>query len=135
MSEYEIYSYEAFRKRIRDDIRTIDNARVQLLDEKRMEDYLDAGLPSPIFSVVHGEFKVVMKNGYNEEAKSIPESVVEFCSTPRTRAELIAFTGKSRTYTMTKIIQPLVDSGKLELTLPEKPKSSKQKFVRAIRNP
>lgn len=66
MSEYEIYSYEAFRKRIRDDIRTIDNARVQLLDEKRMEDYLDAGLPSPIFSVVHGEFKVVMKNGYNE---------------------------------------------------------------------
>lgn len=99
------------------------------------KEFLDAGLPSPIFSVVHGEFKVVMKNGYNEEVKSIPESVVEFCSTPRTRAELIAFTGKSRTYTMTKIIQPLVDSGKLELTLPEKPKSSKQKFVRAIRNP
>ena len=42
MSEYEIYSYEAFRKRIRDDIRTISNSKMQLLDEKRMKDYLDA---------------------------------------------------------------------------------------------
>ena len=42
MSEYEIYSYEAFRKRIRDDIRTIDNAKLLLPDQKRMEYYLDA---------------------------------------------------------------------------------------------
>ena len=92
---------------------------------------LNAGLPAPIFSVVHGEFKVVIKNGYNKEARSISDSIVEFCLTPRTRAELIAFTGKSRTYTMTQMVQPLIDSGKLKLTLPEKPKSSKQKFVKA----
>ena len=92
---------------------------------------LNAGLPAPIFSVVHGEFKVVMRNGYNKESQSISDSIVEFCLTPRTRAELIAFTGKSRTYTMTQMVQPLIDSGKLKLTLPEKPKSSKQKFVKA----
>lgn len=92
---------------------------------------LNAGLPAPIFSVVHGEFKVIIKNGYNKEAQSISDSIVEFCLTPRTRAELIAFTGKSRTYTMTQMVQPLIDSGKLKLTLPEKPKSSKQKFVKA----
>lgn len=92
---------------------------------------LNSGLPAPIFSVVHGEFKVVMRNGYNKEAQSISDSIVEFCLTPRTRAELIAFTGKSRTYTMTQMVQPLIDSGKLKLTLPEKPKSSKQKFVKA----
>lgn len=92
---------------------------------------LNAGLPAPIFSVVHGEFKVVIKNGYNKEAQSISDSIVEFCLMPRTRAELIAFTGKSRTYTMTQMVQPLIDSGKLKLTLPEKPKSSKQKFVKA----
>ena len=40
MSEYEVYSYEAFRKRIRDDIRTVDEAKLQLLDEKRLNDYL-----------------------------------------------------------------------------------------------
>ncbi len=96
----------------------------------RME-FLNAGLPAPSFSVVHGEFKVVMRNGYNKESQSISDSILEFCCTPRTRAELIAFTGKSRTYTMTQMVQPLVDSGKLKLTLPEKPKSSKQKFVKA----
>lgn len=96
----------------------------------RME-FLNAGLPAPTFSVVHGEFKVVMNNGYNKETQTISDSIVEFCCIPRTRAELIAFTGKSRTYTMTQIVQPLIDTGKLKLTLPEKPKSSKQKFVKA----
>ena len=40
MSEYEIYSYEAFRKRIRDDIRIVEGAKTQLFDEKRMAEYL-----------------------------------------------------------------------------------------------
>ena len=42
MSEYEIYSYEAFRKRIRDDIRTVDYAKIKLFDEQRLERYLMA---------------------------------------------------------------------------------------------
>lgn len=42
MSEYEIYSYEAFRKRPRDDIRTIENGKLNMIDEKRMQDYLAA---------------------------------------------------------------------------------------------
>jgi len=42
MSEYEIYSFEAFRKRIRDDIRPVDNSKVQLLDKNRMNSYLMA---------------------------------------------------------------------------------------------
>lgn len=95
------------------------------------KEFSNAGLPEPIFSVIHGEFKVIMENGYNKKSSSIPDSIIEFCSTPKTRAELIAFTGKSRTYTMSQMIQPLVDSGKIKLTLPEKPKSSKQKFVKA----
>lgn len=42
MSEYEIYSYEAFRKRIRDDMRTVDNAKMHLFDSRRMNNYLAA---------------------------------------------------------------------------------------------
>lgn len=42
MSEYEIYSYEAFRKRTRDDIRTVENGKLNIINEKRMEDYLTA---------------------------------------------------------------------------------------------
>ena len=42
MNEYEIYSYEVYRKRIRDDIRTINNANVNFFDEKKIQKYLDA---------------------------------------------------------------------------------------------
>lgn len=42
MSEYEIYSYEAFRKRTRDDIRIVENGKLNMIDEKRMNDYLSA---------------------------------------------------------------------------------------------
>lgn len=42
MSEYEIYSYEAFRKRIRDDIRIVENAKLTMLDEKRVTAYLSS---------------------------------------------------------------------------------------------
>ena len=42
MSEYEIYSYEAFRKRTRDDIRTVENGKLTMIDEKRMNYYLSA---------------------------------------------------------------------------------------------
>lgn len=33
-------------------------------------------------------------------------------------------------YFMSKIVQPLIDDGKIALTLPDKPKSSKQRYVR-----
>lgn len=59
------------------------------------------------------------------------DDILSFCDIPRTRAELIEFTGMSRYYTMSAIVQPLIDEGKRKLTIPEKPKSPKQKFVRA----
>ena len=96
----------------------------------------EAGLPAPVFSSQHGEFKVVFRNNiYQSEAatdRSIrPEDVLAFCEIPRSRDELTQFTGKSRYYTMSLVVAPLVEQGKLKLTLPEKPKSSKQKYVRA----
>ena len=91
----------------------------------------DAGIPAPEFSVVHGEFKVVLKNGYFPKETTAEKDILEFCLVPKSRAELIALTGKSRTYTMQKIIAPLVESGKLKLTIPDKPKSSKQKYYKA----
>lgn len=93
-------------------------------------EFLNAGLPVPVFSVRHGEFKVIMKNGYHTESNSLTDSIIEFCSIPRSRAELISFAGKSRNYVMGQLVAPLVESGKLKLTMPEKPKSSNQKYVK-----
>ena len=42
MSEYEIYSYDAFRKRIRDDIREASGARRSFFDEEKLQDFLQA---------------------------------------------------------------------------------------------
>ena len=96
----------------------------------RME-FMNAGLPAPVFSVRHGEFKVVMKNGYHAESTSLTDAIIDFCSVPRSRAELVAFAGKSRNYVMAQIVAPLVESGKLKLTMPDKPRSSHQKYVKA----
>lgn len=93
-------------------------------------EFASAGLPAPIFSVVHGEFKVVMKNGLFGEKMSIPDSVIEFCTTPRSRDEIVSFVGKSKNYVISQIVMPLVESGKLKLTLPDKPKSPSQRFVK-----
>lgn len=96
-----------------------------------LREFADAGLPAPVFSVVHGEFKVIMKNGLFTETMPLSNSLTEFCSTPRTRAEIVAFVGKSKNYVMSHIVSPLVESGKLKMTMPDKPKSSNQKFVKA----
>ena len=93
-----------------------------------------AGLPEPEFIVERGTFKVKFSNGIktNEidiDKTDIREAVVQFCATPRSREELTNFTGKSRYYTMSGIVQPLVDQGRLRMTIPEKPKSWKQRFV------
>lgn len=93
-------------------------------------EFLEAGLPAPIFSVTHGEFKVIMKNRYYLENASVEESILEFCAIPRTRDEITAFVGKSKNHVMSQIVQPLVEEGKLKLTIPDKPKSANQKFVK-----
>lgn len=93
-------------------------------------EFANAGLPAPVFSAVHGEFKVIMKNGLFAQTMPISESLIEFCSTPRTRTEIVAFVGKSKNYVMSQIVTPLVENGKLKMTIPEKPKSPNQKYVK-----
>ena len=93
-------------------------------------EFANAGLPAPVFSAVHGEFKVIMKNGLFAQTMPISESLIEFCSTPRTRTEIVAFVGKSKNYVMSQIVTPLVESGELKMTIPEKPKSPNQQYVK-----
>ncbi len=96
----------------------------------------NAGLPQPVFSVHRGEFCVEFQNDFyptlhRSDKDGYMNSILSFCEVPRTRAELIEFTGMSRYYTMSALVQPLVEEGKLKLTLPDKPRSSKQKYVKA----
>ena len=111
-----------------------------------------AQLPPPVFAVRHGEFVVTFRSKiaqvydapaagvgavheeraqYNSyQADSVEERLLTFCAVPRSRQEIIDFLGFSRYYSMSKIVQPLIDDGEIALTLPDKPKSSKQRYVR-----
>ena len=42
MSEYEIYSFEAFRRRIRDELRPVPECRLDLFDQERLKKFLEA---------------------------------------------------------------------------------------------
>lgn len=98
-------------------------------------EFAKAGLPEPIFAIHHGEFVVTFKNDLlilrdGAVTKDRNASILNYCQIPRSRSELVAFTGFSKYYTMAKLVQPLIDQGKLRMTIPEKPRSRSQRYVR-----
>lgn len=64
--------------------------------------------------------------------KTKEEELLEFCQTPRLGRELYAWLGlKASAYAIKTFIKPLVDEGKLLLTLPNFPTSNNQRYVTA----
>ena len=92
----------------------------------------NAGLPEPKFENERGVFKVTLYNGTDiaQPITSNEADLLAFCKTPRTRAELEEhFKDRlSINYLMTNIVHPLVEKGKIRLTIPDKPKSKKQRY-------
>lgn len=99
-----------------------------------MNEFASNNFPMPVFSVKHGDFKVVMRNIFYSDNISIEEAVIDFCLKPRSRDEIVSFVGKSKNYVSSKIIIPLTKKGALKLTIPEKPKSSAQKYYKASKD-
>ena len=98
------------------------------------------GLPAPRFENDCGVFKVTLYNSNVKDSHmadianfSDSETILEFCKTPRSRSEIEElFKGKkSIVYLMKTVVHPLIDSGALLLTIPEKPRSKFQRYVTA----
>lgn len=97
-------------------------------------DLHEQGLPDPEFEVSRGDFVVTFRNSiFSENAAAdrtdMEKSIIEYCRVPRSRKELIAFTGLSQYYMNRKYLEPMLERGALKLTIPDKPRSSRQKFV------
>ncbi len=107
------------------------------------------GLPEPIFENRRNEFVVTIYNSsdhYIEQAipvLAVEETIsyyakpklhlLEYCMEPRSREEIAAFLGiQTQFYVVAKFIKPLVDAGKLKMTMPEKPKSKKQRYYTSV---
>lgn len=96
-----------------------------------------AGLPDPVFINRRNEFVVVFYNnqeskgtGIVKECDNKVNQLLEFCRIPRTRKEIADYLGINTVfYVMQHYVQPLLASGELLMTIPEKPKSRNQKFV------
>lgn len=94
------------------------------------------GLPEPRFEKRRNEFVVTLFNGTAitiapRKSEQVSEGIdlLEFCRIPRTRQEIADYLGvKTIFYAMSHYVRPLLQDGKLAMTLPETPKSSKQKF-------
>ncbi|KAF5425324.1 MAG: hypothetical protein C5S44_00415 [Candidatus Methanocomedens sp.] len=65
-----------------------------------------------------------------DQATMQAEKVLQFCIEPRSRNEIQSFLDlKNRDYFRKEILNPLIKEGKLALTIPDKPKSPKQRYI------
>ena len=97
----------------------------------------------PEFTSTATDFRVILKNvNYNLEGdahqvthqvielSTVSKQILTFCTTPKSKKELAVFCGFKdlRNFTL-KHINPLLESGQLEMTIPDKPKSRNQKYI------
>ena len=105
-------------------------------------DMEEAGLPDPIYR--QSEFMLYAelrnKNWGVENATWVvtthdtthdENKLLEFCSEPKTRQEMMDFMGlANRKHFGEHYLKPLLENGKLLMTIPDKPKSKNQKYVK-----
>lgn len=67
--------------------------------------------------------------GPSQGTKSIEDKIVEFCKEPRTFIEIIEYFGfQNKTKFRSRYLNPLLGT-RILMTIPDKPKSSKQKYI------
>ncbi|MPM99006.1 hypothetical protein SDC9_146196 [bioreactor metagenome] len=55
--------------------------------------------------------------------------ILNYCMTPRSREELAEEFGfEAPAYFLKKYVQPLIEEGKIKMTMPDKPRSKFQKY-------
>lgn len=90
------------------------------------------GLPEPKFENDRGVFRATLYNGFITPSSmdSNTAELLLFCKIPRTRAEIGQhFKGRlSINYLMANFVRPLAASGRLKMTIPDKPKSKNQRY-------
>jgi len=90
-----------------------------------------AGMPDPVFIDRRGIFKVILYKKASAENKDVnmEQEILDFCIIPRSREELAGRFGfDAPAYFIKTYIQPLIEDGKIKMTLPDKPKSKFQKY-------
>ena len=90
-------------------------------------------LPTPEYKEISGNFVVIFKRKKIQVGEQVGEqvlSVLKFCNLPMSKKEILKHLKLSNVYLNYKRnIYPLVVNGFLKMLIPDKPQSSKQKYV------
>ena len=102
------------------------------------QSFREYGLPEPEFSEERGNFVVRFYKEADSSATATADlddktkELLYFCQTPRTRKEICEYLDlTSSAYAIQTYITPLVESNLINLSIPDKPRSSKQKYSTA----
>ena len=98
-----------------------------------------AGMTEPEFQDIRGGFTVCFrKSGVRSAQSEQPHGgdLLTFCKAPRSRREIADFLGLSSVHYVSQThIAPLVERGLLSMTIPEKPRSSRQRYFTVEKQP
>ncbi len=61
--------------------------------------------------------------------KEIPSKIIEYCYEPKTMAELVEYLGFKERRAVIKYLNPLLEQGRIAMTIPDKSNSRFQKYV------
>ncbi|MGN1115308.1 MAG: ATP-binding protein [Candidatus Ornithomonoglobus sp.] len=87
----------------------------------------EADMPEAKFEDIRGSFRVTIFKRVENNTKN---QLLSFCRTPKSRHEISEFLGIGNSYySFNNVVKPLLDSGELMLTIPEKSRSKYQKYV------
>ncbi len=60
---------------------------------------------------------------------NVPQRILEFCTEPRSILEIAKYLGYKEKKTVRKYLIPLLEQGRIAMTVPDKPNSRLQKYI------
>lgn len=75
------------------------------------------------------------KKRFFEEIDGKINKIIEFCADPKSTKKIMEYLGFKERKSALKYLRPLVQQGRIAMTIPDKPKSSKQRYVSKNRKP
>ena len=156
IQEYDIYSIRSMRRnpviadlfhRMKYMERRGSGLRKIVSETEKLPGYTAAYKPE--FSSTATDFRVILKNANyqlsqknlvsdqdcdqvsdQDKSQDILHAVLDFCITEKSKQEICSFIGyRNLTYFTRKYLNPLLASGQLKMTIPDKPKSRNQKYI------
>ena len=156
IQEYDIYSIHSMRRnpviadlfhRMKYMERRGSGLRKIVSETEKLPGYADKYKPE--FFSTSNDFRVILKNvnyclsqnnlvsdqDYDQvtdqvNSQYILRTVLDYCMTEKSKQEICSYIGyRNLTYFTRKYLNPLLASGQLQMTIPDKPKSRNQKYI------